>query len=183
MIFNLIQENVNKRLKNIQSLMTSTLGILIPGIATFGLAVVTLAQAETPSKPQKLPVKPVAKMIYAQMTYYEKNGKFIEEVDDLHNYLENDLGVELPSDRDYYIRTTSQASYNYVIPMDNSPKPRVGALFIPPDGSNKLMKIICQNQDKGRERPEDPQLFTSVTDSRDMELRCGKDSFQNYTYD
>ena len=179
---------MNKRLKNIQPLVILALGALIPGIVTFGLAVTTQAQSETSSKPKTLPVKPVAKMVYGQMTYYEENGQFLKEMNDLQNHLENSVGLTIPpdNDNDYIIRATGRAAYNYVVPKSESSteKARVGALFVPPEDSGKseLMKIICQNQDIGPQRPANPQMIIDPLDPRNVSLECGENSFQNLTF-
>ena len=179
---------MNKRLKNIRPLVTLTLGALVPGMVTFGLAIVTQAQSETSSKPRTLPVKPVAKMIYGQMTYYEENGKFLKQMNELQNHLESafNLTIAPDNDHDYIIRSTGRASYNYIVPKDESSTETasVGALFVPPEdsGKSKLMKIICQNQNIGPQRPADPKLIIDPLDPRNVSVECGENSFQNLTF-
>lgn len=163
---------MNKRLKSIQPLMNSTLRVLIPGMATVGLAIVTQAQSG------QLPVKPVAKMIYGQMTNYEESGTFLKQVEALQNRLKSD-GLVLPPDNDYAIRTTTIAAYNYVIPKAKTKKAHVGALFVPPDGSSKLLKIICTNEEPGAERPTEPELVVDPKDPKNISMKCGEGSYQD----
>lgn len=121
-------------------------------------------------------------MIYGQTAFYKENGEFIEEVDELRNYLQQNFDMELPSDTDYAIRTTNEASYNYVIPKSKSSRSQVGALFISPDETSKLMRIICQNNNRGAERPADPKLIRDILDPSNISMECGENSFQNLMF-
>ncbi|MGV2829466.1 type IV pilin-like G/H family protein [Myxosarcina sp. GI1(2024)] len=173
---------MNKLLKSIKPLIPVSFGVSILGLATFGLTVVTQAQVETPSSSQQLPVKPVAKMIYGQTAFYKENGEFIEEVYELRSYLQQNFDMELPSNTDYDISTTEEASYNYVIPKSNSSRSQVGALFISPQETGKLMRIICQNNNPGAEPPAAPKLIRDILDPSNVSMQCGENSFQNLLF-
>lgn len=153
---------------------TAAIAISI-GVSVLGLSLNTQAQEQSEvDQNQNAALQAVAKMTEGQRTYYQKNGKFQAEVNDV----QKDFGVTLPTTFDYAIRTTDEAAYSYVIPAQSTPltdklKAYVGAAFITPNQEPKITTIICENTTPGQSRPADPQIVRDPLDPNVLTFQCG----------
>ncbi len=154
----------------------SSLVLLAGSLAILGTQNPILSQAASSiDRDQNAALQAVAKMTEGQRTYYQKNGKFRDKVDNV----EKNFGITLPKTFDYAIRTTSEAAYSYVIPARSSVtgqlKAYVGAAFLTPNQNPKITTIICQNQTPGQVRPADPQLIrgNQYNNPNQLTIQCG----------
>jgi hypothetical protein len=93
----------------------------------------------------------ITALIQAQKTYYMQRGYFARWV--------YNLEVELPSDYDFAIRTTTRAAYQYAIPDSLDQKAYVGATFLDRNATAdnpQMVSIICEAIEPGTTRPADP---------------------------
>ena len=138
------------------------------------------AQDTSVDQAQNTALKVVAKMTEGQRTYYQNNGNFRAQVDNI----QQDFGITLPSTFDYAVRTTSEAAYSYLIPaqspLSSQLKAYVGAAFITPGQNPQITTIICQNTQPGQTRPADPQLVrgTDLNNPTKLAVICGDFSVQ-----
>ncbi|MFM7189557.1 MAG: type IV pilin-like G/H family protein [Microcystaceae cyanobacterium] len=138
------------------------------------------AQTTSADQDQNTALQVIAKMTEGQRTYYQNNGQFRATVDNI----QKDFGINLPSTFDYAVRTTSEAAYSYVIPVQspikNQLKAYVGAAFLTPNQNPKITTIICENNQPGTSRPADPQLVrgTDLNNPTKLALICGDFSTQ-----
>ena len=158
-----------------------SLAFLFSSLALLATGNLTLSQTgNLIAQDQNAALQAVAKMTEGQRTYYQNNGNFRAQVDNV----QDDFGVTLPKTFDYAIRTTSEAAYSYVIParstVSNQLKAYVGAAFITPNQDPKITTIICQNTNPGQTRPADPQLVrgNQFNNPGKLTLQCGDFSVQ-----
>jgi hypothetical protein len=149
---------------------------LLVGIALLlGFNAAPAAQAQSVDEDQNAALKAAAQMTEGQRTYYQTNGKFRAEVENI----QQDFGITLPATFDYAVRTTSEAAYSYVIPKDSPQKGQlkayVGAAFLTPGQEPKITTLICENTQTGTIRPADPQLTRGldVNDPTRLGIICG----------
>jgi hypothetical protein len=93
----------------------------------------------------------ISALIQAQKSYYIQRGYFASWV--------YNLEVELPSDYDFAIRTTTRAAYHYAIPDSLEQKAYVGATFLDRNATAdnpQMVSIICEAIEPGTTRPADP---------------------------
>lgn len=138
-------------------------GSLITGLS---LGFSPSAHSQTAPPAQKAALVAVAKMMEAQRTYYQKNGRFQADV----QALQRDFNLQLPPTFNAAVRTTTLAAYSYVIPQQPPFKAYVGAAFR--DTTGQLVTIICENKSPGQVRPADP-TFVMQDNPQQLRLECG----------
>ena len=152
--------------------------IAITGLLLAPGATETSAQIQSQNQlnlDQNAALGAVAKMTEAQRTYFRKNGRFQANI----TSLQQDFAITLPSSFNYAARTTTYSAYNYVIPTQaantGSLKAYVGATFMTPDQTPKMITIICQNTQPGQIRPADPILVlgTAIANPSGNIVQCG----------
>ncbi|MFZ0409823.1 MAG: type IV pilin-like G/H family protein [Cyanobium sp.] len=148
-------------------------------VASPAIAPPLTPQPLSPSNPdQSAALQAVAKMTEGQRTYYQKNGRFRATISDI----QRDFGITLPTSFNYAVRTTTEAAYSYVIPVQSTKtgqlKAYVGAAFLTPNQTPMITTIICQNLQPGQIRPADPQLAlgTLVDNPKGRIVQCGNAS-------
>ena len=157
--------------------------IAITGLLLAPGATETSAQIQSQSQlnlDQNAALGAVAKMTEAQRTYFRKNGRFQANIASL----QQDFAITLPSSFNYAARTTTYSAYNYVIPSQaantGTLKAYVGATFMTPGQTPKMITIICQNTQPGQIRPADPMLVlgTAIANPNGSIVQCGDFSTQ-----
>jgi len=166
------QQLISTILKQIRTTIAIASVYFIGG--SLGLNLAT-AQSQADAD-QNAALQAVAKLTEGQRTYYQTNGKFRAVVSNL----QQDFGITLPASFDYAIRTTSEAAYSYVIPVQSTPVTNnlnayVGAAFLTPSQNPKITTIICKSTKSGQIRPADPQLVRGIdlANPTKLALQCG----------
>ncbi len=105
----------------------------------------------TPRPQYPIPYRAINDLIQAQKSYYLQRGYFTGE---FYN-----LEVDLPSDYNFAIRTTTRSAYHYAIPDNPNQKAYVSATFLERNSTAdnpQMVSIICEANELGRTRPADP---------------------------
>lgn len=100
-------------------------------------------------------------MLRGQRTIFTRNGYFNNNP----NNVAKIFNVQLPSEYNYSIRTTTRAAYHYAIPRTPDLKALVGAVFLTEDATKenpKTVLILCEATTPNNIRPADPRYVVGA---------------------